>query len=401
MATIGSPSPNQMVGPDGATRTLSERVARRVWVAAGGRCTMCNRYLLEDEFTGQDVATGQLAHIIGWSTAPGSPRGDDKLALEDRNLESNLMLLCHDQHRVIDTRSLWEVYDAAALRAIKRTHERRIRQLTALRHEDKCTVLRVVSSLHAAPVQLSASSVATALLADGRFPGFALSGVDEFEIDLRPIPGEADGRASYWAAAADLIHDRLARLATHVAKENIHHLAVFPFARVPALVALGAALDDAVPMVIYPKRRSSGEGWGWTPGSPDVSFGYSRVQAGSDPANVAVLFSVSGTVDRARLPEGASTATIYELRPEGIGPSPDLVATRASLDNFAATWRSLLADLEHLHPGLVGMDVFAAVPVTAAVAIGRGAMRAIHPRLRVFDRGVGDAAYQFALEVAP
>lgn len=76
---------NQAIGPDGRTRTVPERVARRVWVAAGGRCTICNRYLLDDETTGQDVIIGQLAHIVGWSTADGSPRGSEDLDAAVRN----------------------------------------------------------------------------------------------------------------------------------------------------------------------------------------------------------------------------------------------------------------------------------------------------------------------------
>src|SRR4051812_36954602 len=103
--------PRKAIGPDGTTRTIPERVALQVWVAAGGRCTMCNRYLLLDEHTGAPVFIGQLAHIVGWTTTEGSPRGDYPLPVGDRNLPDNLMLLCYDQHKVIDNRSLWEAYD--------------------------------------------------------------------------------------------------------------------------------------------------------------------------------------------------------------------------------------------------------------------------------------------------
>jgi hypothetical protein len=401
MATGSTAGPNQAIGPGGATRTISERVARRVWVAAGGRCTMCNRYLLEDEFTGRDVAIGELAHIVGWTDTPGSPRGDEPLELDERNTEANLMLLCRDQHRVIDTRSLWEVYDAETLRGIKRSHEHRIRQLTALRRDDRSTVLRVVGSLHDAPVHLGRASIATALLADRRFPDYALTGADEFEIDLRGLPGEANGQPTYWAMATELIRERVASLSVHVAQENVNRIAVFPFARVPALIALGAELDDCVPTDIYPRRRDAGEGWGWTPGAPVVRFTWSCLQEGSDSASVAVVFSVSGTPDRGRLPEWAASATLYEVRPEESAPGPELISNPVSLDLFAQTWRGLLAELERRHPRLEAIGVFAAVPAVAAVVIGRSLMRAVHPRLWVFDRGRDDEEYQFALEVAP
>jgi hypothetical protein len=372
-----------------------------VWVAAGGRCTICNRYLVDDEFTGAEVSVGQLAHIVGWSTAAGSPRGDDALPPGERNLEANLMLVCYDQHRVIDNRSMWEVYDVATLRAMKRRHEHRIRQLTDLRDEDRTTVVRVVSNLHGAAVALAPRSVATALLARGQFPDYALVGADEFEIDLRTLAGERAGTPAYWTAGRDLIAERLRLLATHVRKEQVRHLSVFAIARIPLLIALGTLLDDAVPTEIYPKRRDAGEGWGWTPGADPVDFEFARLRVGTDPSRVAVLFSLSGTVDPLKLPaEIDDTTTLYEVRPAGETPSPDLVRAPESLDHFGRCWRDLLATLERDHPGLPGISVFPAVPVTAAIAIGRSVMRAAHPPLRIFDRNADTDTYQYALETS-
>jgi SMODS-associated and fused to various effectors sensor domain len=394
-----APTPTQVIGPGGATRSIPDRVALRVWVAAGGRCTVCNRYLLGDEYTGTDVLVGQLAHIVGWTTTAGSPRGEDPLPVTDRNLEDNLMLLCYDQHRVIDNRSLWETYDAGTLRAMKRRHEQRIRQLTDLHDDDRSTVLRMVSDLHGAGVELSRQTIATALLSNDRFPEYALLGANEFEIDLRATPGEADGTPEYWAATRALISDRLRLLRVQVGQETIRHLSVFAIARIPLLITLGVLLDDTVPTDVYPKRRDNGEGWGWDATAPTMDFTVTPVRAGTDPHRVAVLFSISGSIDIYRLPADlAATATIYEVHPVGVTPGIDVVRTQAPLDNFARAWRNLLSQFERDHPGLPAIHAFAAVPVTAAVTIGRSVMSAIHPPLRVYDRDTRNATYQFAME---
>src|SRR3954465_5601817 len=115
--------PRKAIGPDGSTRTIPQRIALQGWVAAGGRCTMCNRYLVVDEHTGGAVYVGQLAHIVGWTTTKGSPRVGHPLAVAGRNEADNLMLLCYDQHKVIDNRSLWQAYDITTLRRMKREHE--------------------------------------------------------------------------------------------------------------------------------------------------------------------------------------------------------------------------------------------------------------------------------------
>lgn len=390
------------VGPDGQTRAVPERIARRVWVAAGARCTMCNRYLADEEITGRDVMVGQLAHIVGWSTALGSPRGSDFLPPNERNLAANLMLLCYDQHKVIDDRSMWEVSDANTLRAMKRKHELRIRRLTGMGEERATTVLRVVGNLHGRPVDLTDNRVTNALLERDRFPDWTLRGADELEIDLRALPGEESSTSGYWASAREHLEDRLGYLRTQVRKGQVCHLSIFALARIPVLVMLGTLLDETLPTDFYPKRRDGSEGWGWTAESPQIDFAHTRVQAGSDSHRVAVMLSVSGSVDPGRLPpEFDDRYTLYELRPVGTTPTPALIGNAPTLDAFSQAWRKVLAEIEINHRGTPFIDVFPAVPATAAVSMGRHLMRVAQPPLRVFDRVGGNDTYQYTITTSP
>jgi hypothetical protein len=295
---------------------------------------------------------------------------------------------------------MWDVFDADTLRGMKRRHEQRIVQLTAIADDDKTTVLRVIGAIRGASVSASPQTVAKALLADGRFPDYALLGVDELEVDLRTVPGEDPADAGYWAAGRATIVDRLQLLRAKVNRETVRHISVFAFGRIPLLVALGSLLDDTIPTTVYAKRRGDDEGWGWPLSADTVDFKFATARTGTDPISVAVVLSVSGSVDLNRLlDEVDDTVTIYEVRPVGVTPSPDVLATAAALDNFTRSWRDLLAHVEAAHPGLVQMKVFPAVPVTAGIAIGRAPMRDVHPRLQVYDR-TPDGGYEFALEVA-
>ncbi|MFE2753869.1 SAVED domain-containing protein [Actinosynnema sp. NPDC059335] len=378
---------------------MSETVARQVWVAAGGRCTICNRYLLADPVTGQEVSIGQLAHIVGWSTAAGSPRGDHELPVGQRNSAENLMLLCHDQHRVIDHKGLWELFDVDTLRAMKRRHEERIRRPTGLNHDNRTTVLRVVGNIHGRPVELNTASVTTALLARSRFPDWVLRGADEFEIDLRALPGEQTNSPTYWAAARSHLEDRLAHLLTQVRKEVVNHVSVFALARIPVLVLLGTYLDKMLQVDIYPKRREGPRVWGWDEVGTPVHFTAELRRGGSDPTRVAVMFSISGSVDINRLPPDVlDSHTVYELRPSSALPTPELIDTQATLDRFSHAWRTLLSTIEVDHPDAPAIPIFPAVPPAAAIAIGRHLLRAAHPPLHIYDRAPGSHDYLFTTD---
>ncbi|WP_440709877.1 SAVED domain-containing protein [Herbiconiux sp. YIM B11900] len=392
--------PNRAIGPGKTSRNIPERVARRVWIASGGRCVFCNRWLLDDETTGQAIFIGQLAHIVGWDTADGSPRGSSQHPVDERNEADNLMLICYDQHHVIDSKSLWDVYSVDRLQSLKRAHEYRIKQLTALAQTDSTTVLRVVGTIHGAPVQLAQSAIAESLIAAGRFPSYALLRTDEYEVDLRKIPGEEEGTDLYWLTAVSFIRDRLRLLKAFVADGTVVDLAVFPLARIPILISLGAILDDTVPTKVYPKRRDGAEAWGWPATGAEHEFEWRVLADGAiNPDRATVVFSVSGSIEIDRLPEATrGTARIYELRPVNETPNFDLVDSPATVDAFARTWRSLLSEIE-THEKITEVNLVPAVPITIAVAIGRQVNSSVHPPMRIYDRTGHDAGYAFTLEL--
>jgi hypothetical protein len=90
---------------EAAPKSIPEAEKIRLWTRAGGRCEICNKYLLEDEFTGHPASLADLAHNVGRQKKAGSPRGLADLPIEERNKAENLLLLCGDHHRVIDSKS--------------------------------------------------------------------------------------------------------------------------------------------------------------------------------------------------------------------------------------------------------------------------------------------------------
>lgn len=389
------------LGSIGATDRQEKRVAvsdltvRRVWVAAGGRCTFCKEFLADDETTGQSVFTGQLAHIVGATTEKGSPRGESSMPLTQRALPHNLMLLCPGEHKVIDTFEHWSTYGEDELRAYKEQHERDIRELTGLLRKPKSTVIRVSGDVRGHAVDFSKQSVIRALLEEQRFPDFSLLDDNRnCEVDLRCLDGEDDSDPTYWKAAVLSLERRLRPLSNHLKTKQVDHISVFALARIPILVQLGVLLDDVTNVTVHNRRRGTGDGWGWYSHgrSHNLHFRVTAVPGSGDPL---VTVSISGPVDLDALPEILRGAPRYDIRAEGVPLSPTILRSPEDLQALIDTWREVLAAIEADHRNQP-ISLVLAVPAAAAVEIGRAHMAAAHARLRVFDRV--DGTYVLALE---
>jgi hypothetical protein len=79
--------------------------------------------------------------------------------------------------------------------------------------------------------------------------------------------------------------------------------------------------------------------------------------------------------------------------------SRDILRARASLDNFARAYHDCLGTIEAARPKPAAIELLPAVPVAAAVMLGRGLMRDAQPVLRVYDRVRPDEPFEFALEI--
>ena len=98
--------------------TIAEKTRKQLWAKSGNRCAICK----EELFQKPDVENGKLnvgeeCHII--SKKKNGPRHIH--GLRDYDTSDNLLLLCRNHHKEIDT--LTESYPEELLRFMKTNHE--------------------------------------------------------------------------------------------------------------------------------------------------------------------------------------------------------------------------------------------------------------------------------------
>ncbi|WP_436764466.1 SAVED domain-containing protein [Streptosporangium sp. V21-05] len=380
---------------------ISDLERLKVWVRAGGRCEFCGAYLLEGKLTYKNYTLGELAHIVGRDTTPGSPRGQDLLPTDQRDLAENLMLLCRGEHNEIDRAGSLDLMTVERLRQIKREREEWIRRMTGLNPADSTVVIRLIGKVRGREVELTKATTAEAVIrSEGRFPEFPLSlHGDGFEVDLRQVFGEEHGDATYWQQCCRQIDQIFEyRLAEALRQDLVRHVSVFGFARLPLLVYFGSRLDDTFAVTIYQRHRST-EAWSWpeTPTSPVDFYVESTSGACEQSAEGVLVLNVSGSIQETELPVELCDLPRWHVSPHGTTPSVDVINSMDSLNAYTSTLRSLMSTLEARHKHIRRLHVLAAAPVSASVALGRLHDAHVHPALIIYDRTDGN--YTAALEI--
>lgn len=382
-------SPKEIEKDPVATRHISTQATLELWVRSGGRCAMCNKFLLEEPGFEAPINLGERAHIVGWNDTPGSPRGNSPLPLDERNKVENLILLCGDHHKIADHKNTQDRFPVEQLLECKRRHEERIHHLTEMSHDRETAILRVFGAVHdSIPEMTRQLALQSVVDGNGRYGCFPMS-VDRhsIEIDLTRLPEPEDTQdTTYWRLGRREIDKAAERISEFIREKRIRHLSIFALARIPLLVYLGYALDDKVPVDLYQKQRGDDEGWTWPEDEEAFQFEIAKLRSGTRGRQVALILSVSGTINVDALPTDVNDFPVYELKPAGAIPHPNLFRSRQSLDNFVRTYQDFLAELEQEDESIDTIHLFAAVPITVAIACGRSLMRHVQPELRIYDR---------------
>lgn len=362
----------------------------KLWTKAGARCEFpgCNKYLWRDDLTLSEANFGENAHVAARSL--GGPRGNSSLPLSERNKAENLMLLCLDHHKLIDSKEHQAEYPDELLYHYKQQHEERIFYFTS--HNGARThLIRVKAKIAGEAVEIPDNQIREAIA-----PMYPVNN-DGTEVDLTQLPDIED--PAYWNMGVRIIDQQIEQLyAPAIGRLPYGHYSVFALGSIPLLVYLGHKLSNKITTELFQRHRDT-QDWKWKSEGDVVNF-ETRCLQQSESSNVALILSLSGKIAFTDLPEDIRTGyTVYEIGVSGIAPNPMLFGRKESLLNFQTQYQAFIRGLKNKHGKIDSLSLFPAIPAPIAVACGRDLLKKIDPSLKVFDNNKKNGGFSHVLTV--
>ncbi|MBC7877357.1 MAG: HNH endonuclease [Anaerolineales bacterium] len=351
-----------------------------LWGKAAGRCEYegCNQPLWLDLLTKVELNTSYIAHIIADKST--GPRGDSVLSEKLKNDISNLMLLCDVHHRLIDVEDI-SGHSVERLRGMKRDHEERIDILTSIMPEKRSHILLYGANIGKHNAKVSWIEAALAMTPD-RYPARR----EAFELGLTNNTFQ-DNEEKYWRLERENLQRQFdQKVKPNLQLGNVGHFSIFAFAPQPLLIELGRLLSDIPAADVYQLHREPKQNWNWQE-SP-VSFDYIIKKPNSDHSKVAIILSLSATIDEKRITDVVGEdVSIWTVTVDN--PNNDFLKSREQLVKFRELLRKLFDEIKAKHGHGNVLHVFPAVPVAIAVEIGRVWMPKADLPLLIYDENRG------------
>jgi len=345
------------------TRYIKPEVERELWGRAAGRCQFsdCNKLLYKHSVTQQPVNLGEKAHIYSFSKKGPRGWGPFKFDRSGINDVPNLLLACHDCHKLIDDDKNGEKYSADLLKKWKEEHEIRVRIATGIPAMKRSHVVLYGSRIGDEQSPLSIGAAFEAMFPDW-YPA------DDRPINLAMRSALDDGTEEFWTAEAKHLRREFEqRVRPRIEEAAPNHFSILALASQPLLIQLGALFTDKIPAVVYQPVREP-KTWRRQPHPEGFSF---IVNKPHDVSGLpTVLFSLSAKVDHDRVYSAlAAKTSIWEVTSNDC--HNDCVRSETQLSEFRTTVRKLMVAIREAHPQAKRINIFPVMPVACAIELGR------------------------------
>jgi len=360
------------------TRHINKADQNELWGKAAGRCEFegCNKILYRSPLTQEQVNIAEKAHIYSFSEH--GARGQGYFATNKKLLNriDNLILVCHDCHRLIDSDLKGIRYSSDLLRKWKRDHEQRVELATGIARDKRTHILVFGANTGNVRSKIVSQDVMEAVFPDC-LPDSPLP------TDISMLWDGEDHTALYWQAQLEELKRSFARkVEPKLTDQSIKHLSLFALAPIPLLVALGSLITDKPNCKTFQLHREPVPSWKWREDSRNLGF---RIIPPTECSGTPVLaLSLSDSIDPDRIARSVQGPTaVWEI--SVTSPHNDLIQSELQLTEFKKIFRTCIVQIGHAHGKDVPIHILPAIPVSCAVELGRARMPKADGLWHVYD----------------
>ena len=372
------------------SRNIPDRISNILWGKAAGRCQYkgCNELLWIDHVTKTEGNYADRGHI--WDFSEKGSRGHPELSTKLKADLSNLILLCTKHHRHVDKADK-EGHPVERLQEMKKRHEERIEILSSISEEMQSHILLYWAKIGENIVNISWQEAAQAM-SPVRYPA------ENTAIELGQRNNfDYDSEESFWSnERKNLIRGYKRYVEPRLDSGDIKHLSIYAIAPQPLLIELGKLLSDIPAGDVYQRHREPEVSWKWKD-DPIISD-YIIYEPNEIYLTVALNLSLSATIDNSRISRVlGENVSIWTMTIEK--PDYDCMKSKKQLSLFRSAFRNLLDKIKAKHGHYSEIHLFTAVPVSAAVEIGRILRPKADLTLKVYDENKINGGFKMALEI--
>lgn len=359
-----------------AKTRIPPKTQTALWAKSAGRCQYrgCPKALIGDLVAGhEDGNFGFIAHIV--ADSPDGPRGDATRSAQLAKSLSNLMLMCPTHHKLIDVDGLAD-HPEALLLEMKAEHESRIELLANIDRDRASHVLR-----YGAKIGTNEALVSTKDIFGAMAPEHHPASWQTIDLEIVGCSFQDHEKEYFDFQVANLRRQFDANVRGRIERQDIRHISVFALAPQPLLVELGRLLGDIVPARVHQRHREPAS-WKWQPDQPTIEFVISEPSHHEGP--VALKLALSATVDDSRLRKAVGEdAAIWSLTAKA--PHNDILRRPEDQADFRRHVRRILDRIKAAHGQDAVINVFPALPNSAAIDLGRVRMPKVDLPFVIFD----------------
>ncbi len=363
-------------------RDIADQTVLELWARAGGRCEFngCNKLLYKSPLTQEPVNISQKAHIYSFSANGPRGRGPYKNTSNKINSTENLMLMCHECHKLIDDDHDGSQYSAPLLRSWKIEHEKRILIATEINPTKKSHVVTFSSPIGQFIPKWDNNDSFCAMFPH-RYPA------QEFPIDISIKTNEEEFSSdSYRMHIQHLEKEFNRKIKERIEDGSINHISLFALAPQPLLILLGKLIGNIIPVDVYQRHRIPEQSWMW-PENEVTSIKFNIIRPSEIKRNkIVLLFALSADIKESEISTALQSEN-YDLWKITIEePSVHFMQSREALSDFYKLVGGLYDELKNIYGSESEIHLFPAMPNSCAIMAGRALMPKTNMPVLIYDK---------------